>query len=89
MDHTSRGGDGRPIVARTTATVDASPGRNSGCGAIARPGDVTAITRGRCDDRHAERVAHRLERPADGKVFVSPVDEAIRVRTGERGEDAL
>ncbi len=25
----------------------------------------------------------------DGKIFVSPVSEAIRVRTGERGEDAL
>jgi nitrogen regulatory protein P-II 1 len=25
----------------------------------------------------------------DGKIFVSPVDEAVRVRTGERGEDAL
>src|SRR4249920_2476716 len=25
----------------------------------------------------------------DGKVFVTPVDEAIRIRTGERGEEAL
>ena len=25
----------------------------------------------------------------DGKIFVSPVDEAIRIRTGEHGEDAL
>ena len=25
----------------------------------------------------------------DGKIFVLPVEEAIRVRTGERGEDAL
>jgi len=25
----------------------------------------------------------------DGKIFVYPVDEAIRIRTGERGEDAL
>lgn len=25
----------------------------------------------------------------DGKVFVLPVDEAVRVRTGERGKDAL
>jgi nitrogen regulatory protein P-II 1 len=28
-------------------------------------------------------------RIGDGKVFVSPVDEAIRVRTGEQGENAL
>jgi nitrogen regulatory protein P-II 1 len=25
----------------------------------------------------------------DGKVFVSTLDEAIRIRTGETGEDAL
>jgi nitrogen regulatory protein P-II 1 len=25
----------------------------------------------------------------DGKIFVSPVSDAIRVRTGERGEAAL
>jgi nitrogen regulatory protein P-II 1 len=25
----------------------------------------------------------------DGKIFVTPVDEAIRIRTGERGEDAV
>src|ERR1700749_2257604 len=24
----------------------------------------------------------------DGKIFVTPVEEAIRIRTGERGEDA-
>ena len=25
----------------------------------------------------------------DGKIFVSPIEEAVRIRTGERGEDAL
>ena len=25
----------------------------------------------------------------DGKIFVSPVSDAIRIRTGERGESAL
>ena len=25
----------------------------------------------------------------DGKIFITPVDEAIRIRTGERGEDAV
>jgi nitrogen regulatory protein PII len=25
----------------------------------------------------------------DGKVFVLPLDDCIRVRTGDRGEDAL
>ena len=25
----------------------------------------------------------------DGKIFVTPIDEAIRIRTGERGADAI
>ena len=25
----------------------------------------------------------------DGKIFVSPIEEAIRIRTGEKGEDAV
>lgn len=25
----------------------------------------------------------------DGKIFVSPIDDAVRIRTGERGEDAI
>ena len=28
-------------------------------------------------------------RIGDGKIFVLPVEEAIRIRTGERGEDAV
>ena len=28
-------------------------------------------------------------RIGDGKIFVSPIEETIRIRTGERGEDAL
>ena len=28
-------------------------------------------------------------RIGDGKIFVRPVDEAIRIRTGERGEGAI
>jgi nitrogen regulatory protein P-II 1 len=37
----------------------------------------------------ALEVAARTGRIGDGKVFVVPLEEAIRVRTGERGEDAL
>jgi nitrogen regulatory protein P-II 1 len=33
--------------------------------------------------------AARTGRIGDGKVWVTPVDEVIRVRTGERGIDAL
>ncbi len=28
-------------------------------------------------------------RIGDGKIFVSPVTEAVRIRTGDRGEDAI
>jgi len=28
-------------------------------------------------------------RIGDGKIFVTPVEEAIRIRTGETAEDAL
>jgi len=27
--------------------------------------------------------------PGDGKIFITPVEEAIRIRTGERGRTAL
>ncbi len=33
--------------------------------------------------------AARTERIGDGKIFVLPVEEAVRIRTGERGKDAL
>jgi nitrogen regulatory protein P-II 1 len=35
-----------------------------------------------------ERVA-KSGRIGDGKIFVIPVEEAVRIRTGERGEDAI
>jgi nitrogen regulatory protein P-II 1 len=31
----------------------------------------------------------RTGKIGDGKIFVTPVDEVIRIRTGERGEDAI
>jgi nitrogen regulatory protein P-II 1 len=33
--------------------------------------------------------AARTGRIGDGKIFISTVDEAIRIRTGETGSDAL
>lgn len=33
--------------------------------------------------------AARTGRIGDGKIFVTPVEEAVRIRTGERGEDAI
>lgn len=46
-------------------------------------------------DEHAEDVveivldAARTGEIGDGKIFVSPVELAVRIRTGERGESAL
>lgn len=46
-------------------------------------------------DSLASKVVEVIERAAktgrigDGKIFVVPVEEVIRIRTGERGEDAL
>ncbi|MGD9919665.1 MAG: P-II family nitrogen regulator [Paenirhodobacter sp.] len=33
--------------------------------------------------------AARTEKIGDGKIFVSPVEQAIRIRTGETGDDAI
>ena len=33
--------------------------------------------------------AAKTEKIGDGKIFVSPVEQAIRIRTGENGSDAL
>ena len=33
--------------------------------------------------------AARTGRIGDGKIFVLPIDEAVRIRTGERGDDAI
>jgi nitrogen regulatory protein P-II 1 len=47
------------------------------------------------DDNLAERVveaiaaAARTGRIGDGKIFVSDIQEALRIRTGERGSDAI
>jgi nitrogen regulatory protein P-II 1 len=46
-------------------------------------------------DSMVGRVVEVIERAAktgrigDGKIFVVPVEEVIRIRTGERGEEAL
>jgi len=47
------------------------------------------------DDALVERAIEAIQRAAhtgrigDGKIFVTPIDEAIRIRTGERGPDAI
>ncbi len=47
------------------------------------------------EDDRAHQVVDIIERTArtgtigDGKIFVLPVEEAVRIRTGERDKDAL
>ncbi|MFT4549530.1 MAG: nitrogen regulatory protein PII [Verrucomicrobiales bacterium] len=47
------------------------------------------------DDAQASEVVDTIVKTAntgkigDGKVFVSPVEEAVRIRTGDRGNDAV
>jgi nitrogen regulatory protein P-II 1 len=47
------------------------------------------------DAARAEQVIEKIQEAAntgkigDGKIFVFPVEQAIRVRTGEKGQDAL
>jgi nitrogen regulatory protein PII len=46
-------------------------------------------------DELVTQVVETIERAArtgkigDGKIFLSPVEEVIRIRTGERGRDAI
>ncbi|MBE7620420.1 P-II family nitrogen regulator [Gluconacetobacter entanii] len=48
-----------------------------------------------CSDDLADRAidaiisAARTGRIGDGKIFVSPIEDVIRIRTGEHGEDAV
>ena len=47
------------------------------------------------DDGRVQAVVEKIQQAAitgkigDGKIFVLPVEEAIRVRTGEKGKDAI
>lgn len=47
------------------------------------------------EDKFVEQVVNRISLVArtgdigDGKIFVYPVEKAVRIRTGESGEDAI
>jgi nitrogen regulatory protein P-II 1 len=47
------------------------------------------------DSAKVDQVIDTIQRNAqtgkigDGKIFITPVEEAIRIRTGERGKDAI
>ncbi len=42
-------------------------------------------------ERTVDAIQHAAQtgRIGDGKIFISTIDEAIRIRTGERGGDAV
>ena len=48
-----------------------------------------------CDDDVVERAveaivtAARTGRIGDGKIFISSIEDVVRIRTGERGEEAI
>ncbi len=48
-----------------------------------------------CEDEMVDKIASTIitvcktGQAGDGKLFVLPVEDAIRIRTGEKGEDAL
>jgi nitrogen regulatory protein P-II 1 len=47
------------------------------------------------DDERANQVVEIIERTArtgtigDGKIFIIPIEETVRIRTGERDKDAI
>jgi nitrogen regulatory protein P-II 1 len=47
------------------------------------------------EDNMVERAVEAIQQAAhtgrigDGKIFISPVEDAIRIRTGERGDEAI
>jgi len=47
------------------------------------------------EDSMVERAVEAIQQAAhtgrigDGKIFVSTIDEALRIRTGEKGKDAI
>jgi nitrogen regulatory protein P-II 1 len=47
------------------------------------------------DDDQVERAVEAIQRAAhtgrigDGKIFIMPIEDAIRIRTGERGTEAI
>lgn len=48
-----------------------------------------------CEDSSVETIidaimgSARTEKIGDGKIYVQPVEEAVRIRTGERGTEAI
>ncbi len=92
---------GQPWISGLTVGEVKGFGRSRGHAAIHRGAEYTVdfLPKVKVEvvvpDPLVPRIVHDIERwmrtgrIGDGKIFVSRIDEAIRVRTGERGEDAL
>ena len=66
---------------RRAALTRSTPGRSEPAGPGQGPSEVDVDDS--ADDRPIEG------EPGDGKIFVLPMDDCVRVRTGERGEEAI
>jgi nitrogen regulatory protein P-II 1 len=92
---------GHPWVAGMTVGEVKGFGRSRGHDALYRSGEYTIelLPKVKVEivvpDPLVPRIVHELEaamrtgRIGDGKIFVSPVEEVVRIRTGDRGEGAL
>ena len=92
---------GHPWIAGITVGEVKGFGRSRGHEALHRGGAYTVefLPKVKVElvvpDPLVPRVVHELEaamrtgRIGDGKVFVSAVEDAVRIRTGDRGEEAL
>jgi nitrogen regulatory protein P-II 1 len=92
---------GHPWVSGMTVHEVKGFGRSRGHDALFRGGEyrVDFLPKLKVEvvvpDPLVPRIVHELEaamrtgRIGDGKIFVSPVEEAIRIRTGDVGEEAL
>ncbi len=52
---------------------------------------VEAVVPDKLVETSLEAIVHaaRTDKIGDGKIFVSPIDQVLRIRTGEVGDDAL
>jgi nitrogen regulatory protein P-II 1 len=92
---------GHPWVTGMTVGEVKGFGRSRGHDALFRGGEYTIdfLPKVKVElvvpDPLVPRILHELEaamrtgRIGDGKIFVMAIDEAIRIRTGDRGEEAL
>jgi len=92
---------GHPWVSGLTVCEVKGFGRSRGHDALYRGGEYTIefLPKTKVEivvpDPLVPRIVHELEaamrtgRIGDGKIFVSHIEEVVRIRTGERGEDAL